>query len=106
MVRVIAMRWIIIGVLTLAAIGAALAVFSYRKASQPQDHLCWDPPPSTGTPPVKYVVTFDGGTPVETTIECVRVPLGLHDGAHIAVIKAVDALGQMSPPTTFKFVEP
>src|SRR5262245_16313020 len=97
--------WVVIGVLALAAIGAGLAIYSRTEAPRPQDHICWDAP-TTGTPPAKYVVTFDGGTPVETTIECVRVPLGLRAGEHVAVVRAVDAFGQQSPPASLKFVVP
>jgi hypothetical protein len=96
--------WIIIGVLAFAAIAAGLAVFADPETSR-QDHLCWDGP-SAGTPPAKYVVTVDGGTPIETTLECVRMPPGVQAGEHIAVVQAVDALGQMSPPASVRFVEP
>src|SRR4029453_5509352 len=99
-------RWLIItGVLALVAIGAGLAIFSRTESTRPQDHICWGAP-DTGTRRAKYVVTFDGGAPVETTIECVRVPLGLKAGEHIAVVRAVDALGQPSPPASLRFVQP
>jgi hypothetical protein len=97
-------RWIIVGLLGLIVLGTVVTVFT-RTESRSQDHLCWDAP-SVGTPPQKYVVTVDGGSPIETTIECVRVPLGLSAGEHIAVVRAVDALGQMSPPASLRFVEP
>jgi hypothetical protein len=97
-------RWIIVAVLAVGAIAGGVVVFTHTDA-RPQDHLCWDAP-STGTPPVKYVVTVDGGSPLDTTIECVRVPVGLKAGEHTAVVRAVDALGQMSPPATLKFTEP
>src|SRR5262245_10916430 len=97
-------RWIIAGVLVLAAIGAGLAVVAHTRATRSQDHLCWDAP-STGSP-VKYVVTFDGGAPLESTIECVRVPQTLPSGEHVATVRAVDAFGQVSPPATIKFVVP
>lgn len=97
-------RWIIAGVLILAAIGAGLAVVARTRPARPQDHLCWDPP-STGTA-AKYVVTFDGGTPLEVTGECVRVPEELPTGDHVAAVRAVDAYGQMSPPASVKFVVP
>ena len=98
-------RWIITTVLALVVIGAGLVVFTHRKDGQSQDHICWDQP-SSGTAPVKYLVTIDGGVPIETTIECVRIPPGLQNGEHIVVVRAVDQLGQMSPPATLKFVEP
>src|SRR5262245_26070016 len=95
-------RWIALGILLLAAIGVGLAIVSRTRATQPQDYLCWDAP-STGSP-AKYVVTFDGGTPLESTGECVRVPQTLPSGEHVAMVRAVDAFGQVSPPATIKFV--
>jgi len=97
-------RWIIAAVLVLAAIAAGLAVVARTRATRPQDHLCWDAP-STGSP-AKYIVTFDGGAPLESTGECVRVPQTLPSGEHVAVVRAVDAFGQASPPATIKFVVP
>ena len=94
-------RWIIAGVLVLLAIGGLLVATRLR-ASRPPDKLCWDAP-STGSV-AKYVVTFDGGTPLEITGECVRVPSALASGDHVAVVRAVDAFGQVSPPATVKFV--
>jgi len=89
-------------VLTIAGVGIFIAVRT-RPARQ-QEYVCWDTPP-TG-PPAKYLVTFDGGTPLVTTLECVRVPLDLSPGDHVAMVRAVDARGQTSPPAFVTFAIP
>jgi hypothetical protein len=97
-------RWIIGVVLTLTAIAAAVAVVVNAHTPRPPEFLCWDAP-ATGSA-AKYVVTYDGGAPVETTRDCMRLPATLQDGEHSAVIRAVDAYGQVSPPASIKFVVP
>ena len=96
--------WIVLTVLALAIIIAGVVVISRTGTDENHEYLCWDTP-VTGSP-AKYVVTFDAGTRVEVTSECVRVPTTLHSGDHVAVVQAVDAYGQMSPPASIKFVVP
>jgi hypothetical protein len=96
--------WIVLTVLALAAIVVGIGLLSRIGTDENHEYLCWDTP-STGSP-AKYVVTFDAGTRVEVATECVRVPATLHSGNHVAVVQAVDAYGQLSPPATLKFVVP
>ena len=86
-------RITVVIVLTIVGIGMFAAART-RTVRQPE-YVCWDTPP-TG-PPAKYLVTFDGGTPLDTTSECVRVPVELSPGDHVAIVRAVDAQGQTSP---------
>lgn len=86
------------------ATAVGIAVVAYYRAVPPPQYLCWDEP-ATG-PPAKYLVTFDGGSPLELTFDCVRVPAALHAGNHTVVVRAVDAFGQVSPPTSLQFVVP
>ena len=97
-------RWIIVGIVALTAMGVGIALIAYNRATPPRQYLCWDTP-STGQP-AKYLVTFDGGSPLELTSDCVRVPAELHTGTHTVVVRAVDAFGQASPPTSLQFVVP
>ena len=96
-------RWIVVGVLALA-MGVGIALVAYYRTTPPPQFLCWDEP-ATGRPE-KYLVTFDGGSPLELTFDCVRVPAALHAGNHTAMVRAVDAFGQVSPPTSLQFVVP
>src|SRR4029453_17934530 len=96
--------WIILAVLALTTIVVGVALMSRTGTHENHEYLCWDTP-STGAP-AKYVVTFDGGSRVEATTECVRGLTTLHSGNHVAVVQAVDAYGQMSPPASLKFVVP
>jgi|SRR4026207_1761146 hypothetical protein len=97
-------RWIaaVVIVLTITAVG--LSITALTRPTQQQEYLCWDMP-SSG-PPVKYLVTFDGGTPLDTTRDCMRVPAELSPGDHVAIVRAVDAYGQMSPPASVTFAIP
>ncbi len=95
-------RWWIAAVIALSLTGAGLLIAARTKLKEDhQKFLCWDVP-SSG-PPAKYQVSFDGGAPVDTTGECVRVPAGLSRGQHVAVVRAVDTYGQMSPPASLAF---
>jgi hypothetical protein len=98
-------RWWIAVVIGLTLVGVGLFIAAVTRPAPEQAHVCWDTP-SSGTPPVKYLVTFDDGTPVVTTIECVRVPTELSPGKHVAVVRAVDARGQTSPPAFVAFSIP
>jgi hypothetical protein len=97
-------RWIIAGVVVLTLIGFGIAVVARSRATRAQQYLCWDAP-STGSP-AKYVVSFDDRTREELTGECVRVPAALTSGEHVAVVRAIDAFGQLSPPASIRFVVP
>ena len=92
------------GVLALISIGAGVAVVVRAHPTRPPEFLCWDAP-ATGSA-VKYVVTYDGGSPIETTRDCLRLPQTLTDGEHNVVLRAVDAYGQVSPPASLRFVVP
>lgn len=92
-------RIVVVIVLTIVAVGVFIAIRT--KPARQQEYVCWEPPP-TG-PPAKYLVTFDGGTPLDTTSECVRVPVELSPGDHVVMVRAVDAEGQTSPPATVTF---
>ena len=35
-----------------------------------------------------------------------RVPAALTSGEHVAVVRAIDAFGQLSPPASIRFVVP
>jgi hypothetical protein len=96
--------WIILAVLALATIVVGVAVMLRTDTDENHEYLCWDTP-SSGAP-AKYVVTFDSGSRIEVTGECVRVPTTLHSGSHVAVVQAVDGYGQVSPPASLKFVVP
>jgi len=97
-------RPIVVAGLAFAMVGLGIALVGYHRAAPPPQYLCWDQPP-TG-PPAKYVVTFDGGSPLELTHDCVRIPAALPAGNHTVMVRAVDAFGQASPPTSLQFVVP
>jgi hypothetical protein len=94
-------RWIAAVVIALTIVGVGLSIAARTRPARQQEFLCWDTP-SSGTP-AKYLVTFDGGTSLDTTAECVRVPAELLLGDHVGVVRAVDAYGQMSPPASLTF---
>jgi len=93
--------------LVVAGVGLLIAAMGLwvetrtRTAPVDQKYFCWDAP-SRGTP-AKYIINFDNGVAVETTGECVRVPLDLRPGDHLASVRAVDVNGQSSPPASLKF---
>lgn len=97
-------RWIIAVVLALTSIAAGVAAIVRAHTARPPEFLCWDAPARGSV--AKYVVTYDGGTPIETTRDCMRVPVTLQDGEHGVVVQAVDAYGQVSPPASIRFVVP
>jgi hypothetical protein len=97
-------RWVIAIVLALISIAASVAAVVRAHPTRPPEFLCWDAPVRGSA--AKYVVTYDGGTPIETTRDCMRLPVTLQDGEHSVMVRAVDSYGQVSPPASLKFVVP
>jgi hypothetical protein len=93
--------WLLLGAIALAIAASGLWFQMRTRAASDQKYFCWDAP-SRGTA-AKYFVAFDNGSPVETTGECVRVPLDLAAGNHVASVRAVDAGGQSSPTAALTF---
>jgi hypothetical protein len=93
--------WVAAAAIALAITGVALSIWAGTRTAREQKFFCWDAP-SSG-PPAKYVGSFDGGMPFETTGECVRVPGELPAGEHVATVRAVNEDGQMSPTASLEF---
>jgi len=95
-----------LAVLLLIGLGLAgavvVSVVPGLRESRQRPRVCWDPP-STGQP-ARYELTFDGApdNAAVTTERCLSLP-ALPPGEHVVDVRAVDAHGQASPPTTIRF---
>lgn len=77
--------------------------------------LVCDPYPTTAQQPISFLVSFDGGTAIETGVETladggVRLHYDLSslaNGNHSVVVQAKDIWGRVSAPSApFSFVKP
>jgi len=96
--------WLFVGAAALAVAATGLWFELRTRAAFDQKYFCWDAPSRGAT--TKYIVTFDNRSPIETTGECVRVPLDLRPGNHVASVRAVDSGGQISPTASLTFSIP
>ena len=100
-----AWRWWI-SALGMILISVGVTWFWLRDRATPDapKYVCWDSPPPGSS--VKYVVSFDEGTSVETKQECVRIPAGLRRGQHVASVRAVNTAGESSNSVSVQFWMP
>lgn len=98
-------KFILLAVLAILLVG--VQVFA-------QPYLVCDPYPSTAPQPTSFVLTFDGGAPIEVaiqtntdgTIQLHYDLISLSAGAHTVVAQAKNLWGVSDPSAPFAFTKP